>query len=196
MTKKPLEPMRFIRACLLVAAGLLALFLIPVPSAQTPHARMPLNDAINRISAQIADEGLRGIAVGNQAKTQVEGARLAAKIYEKGSDQPRVEKLTFEFDNIFALGIRILAFATAFIVIYLWQSAGWLRVLVAVSGGLIMLPGLIFLRDLLFGMLLTQTTAAVITGWFDNPLRILILLLTLLTPLIICGYKGKKQEGK
>ena len=196
MNKMTFEPKQIIKATLLFAVVLIALFLIPVPSAQTPNARMPLNDTINCLSARIADDGLRAVAVGEQVKTQIEGARLAATIYEKGSDQPRIEKMTFEFDNIFALGIRILVFATAFILIYLWPTAGWRRALLAIAVGIITLPILIFIRDFLFGALLAQTTAAKITEWYDNPLRFFIMIATLLIPLAICGHKGKKQEAK
>ena len=196
MIKKAFEPKRIIKATTLIAAGLLALFFIPVPSAQTPYARMPLNDTVNRLSAQVAKEGLYGVATGKQTEAHVEDSCLVAVICEKNTGQPRIERLTFEFDNIFAIGIRILAFVTAFIIIYLWQAVGWCRPLLAVAGGFVVLPSLIFLRDFFFGALLTQITASTITSWLDSPFRFFILIITLFTPLAICGYKSEKKEGK
>lgn len=195
ITMKTFKSEQIVKAFLLIAASLIAFYFIPVPSAQTPHARMPLNDIVNRISAKCTAEGFLGSAAGSQPETHVEGARLTAIMRANGTGQPRVERLTFEFDNIFALGVRILAFIAAFIMIYLRQSVGWCRILLAVAGGLITLPILIFARDFLFGVFLTQIPADKITGWFDTPFRILIMIMTLFTPLVIC-QKIKGKEGK
>lgn len=190
--KKALK--NILKTIVIVALVVLTYHIVPVPSAQTPNARLELNTWANGKSAELALLGYKIMVDTDSPKATVENQSLC--IYRNGSMIPDI--LTFHSDNIVAIGFRtlIVVIIGAFMVYWPTCKKEYLnRINIVMASALIFIIALI-VRDIGFGIYVHSHPVEAI-GVYDDPIRRLMLLAMMLTLVpILATKKGDDNEEK
>lgn len=186
--------MKIIR--MVVCIGLVAatFIYIPVPSQATPNARMRLNTWVNHISPKCAALGFNLRSKDEYPKCKISDAEL--KVIRSADRVNSPDILTFQFDNIFALGVRFFAFILIYVLCF--NISLNRKVLKKSTCSLFLSAGIFIcfflIRAVIFGYIVVNNPVEYI-GNFDNPIRI-AMILSLALPLIVGIKKEENKEGE
>lgn len=160
--------------------------LLPIPSAQTPEARIWLNTQANRISARTVEAIIIGLYSPCErvvtAKLDGDFAVTIARVAKDGSSD--IGTLTFEYDNLFGLGIWTLLMLAFYLAIYPPRKVSLRSRLVSLATGTALFCSLFLLRAVFFGLLPQFFYLPPVIQLLDSPIRCLILAISTLFGLV------------
>lgn len=186
--------MKIIRMVVCIGLVVATFICIPVPSQATPNARMSLNTWVNHISPKCAALGFNLRSKDEYPKCKISDAEL--KVIRSADRVNSPDILTFQFDNIFALGVRFFAFILIYVLCF---NISLNRKVLKKSICSLFLSAGIFIcffliRAVIFGYIVVNNPVEYI-GNFDNPIRIAMILFLAL-PLIVGIKKEENKEGE
>lgn len=182
--------MKYAKLILFIILATGTYFLVPVPSCSTPNATMSLNTKVNSLSLRLSELGFKGCALSESSKCQIQGECLVVARNEKMYDSP--DRLTYQVDNIFALGVKVFMIVTLYTLIFCSFGANndWKRSLKLLGTCAGLFVALLLVRALIFGIIIRFTSVNLI-AFLDNPIRFL-LIAVLALPCFLLG-KGKEE---
>ena len=171
---------RVLRYGLFVAALVATHFLMPIPSSKTPDAKMAINTWANSISAKIAQIGFDWGRGDDGSASQVDGAVLT--VVKPAGNEAIEEHLTFQYDNIVAIGVKcLLALAFyLFIVKLIPCKHDVVRKCLALLFGSFMFSLGFVVRDFLFGVYIADHPVCAVTK-FDDPVRMALVFIMIVS---------------
>ena len=186
--------MKIIRMVVCIGLVVATFIYIPVPSQATPNARMRLNTWVNHISPKCAALGFNLRSKDEYPKCKISAAELMVIRSADRVNSPDI--LTFQFDNIFALGVRFFAFILIYVLCFnLSLNRNVLKKSIYslfVSAGVFIFIFLI--RAVTFGYLVVNNPVEYI-GTFDNLIRI-TMILSLAFPFMVGILKKENKKGE
>ena len=172
-----------------------AWFFVPVPSQFTPEARLAVNSWMNSMSPRFAEAGFN-LAKGDAMYPlcKVNGDELLIVKDEAAGRNPH--HLTFAFDNILALGIRLWLILLVYVVVFgnPKEKRTWFRSSVASAAALSLLFIALSVRALVFGAI-AATRGPQVIGDIDNPVRVVILAFVFIPMMFVMPRIETKKQS-
>lgn len=183
-----------LKTIVIVALVVLTYHIVPVPSAQTPNARLELNTWANGKSAELALLGYKIMVDTDSPKATVENQSLC--IYRNAGRIPDI--LTFHYDNIVAIGFRTLLLVIIGAFMFYWPTCRkeyMNRISIVMASALIFIIALI-VRDISFGIYVHSHPVEAIGGVDDIIRKSMIWLMMVPLLAVLRTKRGSANEEK